>query len=47
MLWGPYSMLKEGTYRAVFPLAVSGVTTGRTRGDDRGLRVAAREDLRE
>lgn len=25
MLWGPYSMLKEGTYRAVFPLAVSGV----------------------
>lgn len=25
MLWGPYSTLKEGTYRATFPLAASGV----------------------
>jgi hypothetical protein len=24
LTWGPYSMLKDGTYRATFPLAVSG-----------------------
>jgi hypothetical protein len=25
VMWGPYSMLKEGAYRATFPLAVEGV----------------------
>jgi hypothetical protein len=25
VMWGPYSMLKEGAYRATFPLAVDGV----------------------
>jgi hypothetical protein len=28
MMWGPYYTLKEGMYRATFPLAVSGVAPG-------------------